>query len=419
MPGTNTAYLITVTNNGPSTVTGATVSDVLPAGTTFVAATNGATYDAGTNTVTFVTGTLATGGSTSFHLTLAIDAGLTGSLANTATVTPPSGVTDPTGGNNSSTDTDTLTPRADLSISKTDGKTSAVPGTDVTYTITVTNSGPSTVVDALVSDPLPAGTRSSAPPAAPPTTPARTRCISPPARWPRAADISFDLTLTIGAGLTGTLSNTATVAPPAGVTDPNTANDSATDTDTLTSEADLSIAKTDGLTSAVPGTNVTYTITVTNNGPSTVTGATVSDVLPLGLIFVSATNGATFDAGTSTVHFTTGTLAPGGTASFQLTVTLAPGLTGHGEQHRNRGASRQRDRPEHEQRQRHRHRHADAPGRPGHHQERRHEHRDPRHEHHVHDHGHEQRAEHGHRCLGQRRTAHWRHLRLGHERRHL
>src|SRR4029078_12995809 len=101
VPGTDVTYLITVTNNGPSTVTGATASDVLPAGTTFVSATGGATYNAGTNTVTFTSGTLASGASTSFQLTLAISPTLTGSLSNTATVTPPAGVTDPNGGDNS------------------------------------------------------------------------------------------------------------------------------------------------------------------------------------------------------------------------------------------------------------------------------------------------------------------------------
>ena len=104
--------------------------------------------------------------------------------------------------------------------------------------------------------------------------------------------------------------------------------DSATDSDSLTTEADLSITKSDASGSAVPGTNVTYAITVTNNGPSTVTGATVSDVLPAGTTFVSATNGATYDAGTNTVTFTTGTLASGGTTSFQLTLAISPTLTG-------------------------------------------------------------------------------------------
>jgi uncharacterized repeat protein (TIGR01451 family) len=36
----------------------------------------------------------------------------------------------------------------------------------------------------------------------------------------------------------------------------------------LTPQGDLSITKTDGVASKVPGTSVTYTITVTNNGPS-------------------------------------------------------------------------------------------------------------------------------------------------------
>jgi uncharacterized repeat protein (TIGR01451 family) len=47
--------------------------------------------------------------------------------------------------------------------------------------------------------------------------------------------------------------------------------------------ADLSITKTDGTTSVVPGTFDTYTIVVSNDGPDTVTGASVSDLLPAGV----------------------------------------------------------------------------------------------------------------------------------------
>ena len=43
---------------------------------------------------------------------------------------------------------------------------------------------------------------------------------------------------------------------------------------------DLAIAKTDGQTSAVPGLAVSYTITVTNNGPDTVTSLFVNDAVP-------------------------------------------------------------------------------------------------------------------------------------------
>ena len=44
-------------------------------------------------------------------------------------------------------------------------------------------------------------------------------------------------------------------------------------------QADLAITKTDGVTTATAGGSVTYTITASNAGPSTATGATVADGL--------------------------------------------------------------------------------------------------------------------------------------------
>src|SRR5207249_471471 len=80
----------------------------------------------------------------------------TGNLVNTATVTAPPGTTDPTPGNEGATDTDTPTPTADLQITKTDGATTYTPGGATTYTIVVTNAGPSFVTGATVADTLPA-----------------------------------------------------------------------------------------------------------------------------------------------------------------------------------------------------------------------------------------------------------------------
>ena len=53
----------------------------------------------------------------------------TGTISNTASVTPPAGVNDPNPGNNTATNTDSLTVKADLKVTVTDGKTAAVPGT--------------------------------------------------------------------------------------------------------------------------------------------------------------------------------------------------------------------------------------------------------------------------------------------------
>ena len=78
---------------------------------------------------------------------------------------------------------------------------------------------------------------------------------------------------TIAPDATGDLVNTATVAAGSGATDTDPANNSATDTDTqATPEVDLAVVKDDGQTTYVPGTPISYTITVTNAGPSTATG---------------------------------------------------------------------------------------------------------------------------------------------------
>ena len=96
--------------------------------------------------------------------------------------------------------------------------------------------------------------------------------------------MTYTVQATIASSASGTLSNTATVTPPDGVTEIDPANASATDTDTLTPQAELEITKTDNLGgssvsnaigTAVPGQGITYTIVVTNAGPSDVTGAAV------------------------------------------------------------------------------------------------------------------------------------------------
>ena len=67
--------------------------------------------------------------------------------------------------------------------------------------------------------------------------------------------------------------------------------------------------------------NFTYTITVTNAGPQTASNVVVTDVLPLGLSFVSATPSQGNCTGTSTITCTLGAIANGGSATIALTVT--------------------------------------------------------------------------------------------------
>jgi hypothetical protein len=67
----------------------------------------------------------------------------TGNLVNTATVTTGTGQTDPTPANNTATDTDTAAPSTDLTITKTDGSPTYTAGASISYSIVVSNAGPS------------------------------------------------------------------------------------------------------------------------------------------------------------------------------------------------------------------------------------------------------------------------------------
>ena len=342
VPGTSNTYTITVSNAGPSTVSAVDLTDSVPAGLlnpVFGTPSSGV-YDPATGIWSGLS--LGSGQSITITLTGTIDPSATGALTNTAHVGPAAGVTDPDLSNNTATDTDTLTPEADLSLSKTDGVTSVVPGTSTTYTIVVRNVGPSGVIGASVSDPLPAGgaggtwafagaTGGGA--VSGPT--GGTGALAATVDLPAGATVTFTFTVDVSATATGTLVNTATVTPPVGVTDTDPANDSATDSDALTPEAALSISKTDGVASVVPGTSVTYTIVVTNDGPSAVTGASVSDALPGGVTaaswtFESATGGGSVTGPSSGVGAlaTTVDLPVDATVTFTFTVQVDPSATG-------------------------------------------------------------------------------------------
>jgi uncharacterized repeat protein (TIGR01451 family) len=116
---------------------------------------------------------------------------------------------------------------------------------------------------------------------------------------------------------------------PAGVTDPNIANNTATDTDTLVAQADLKVTITDGKTKAIAGTKDTYTITVSNAGPSTARGPLISDTFPntfTGLTFTATqTGGASGFASSGSGNISDTVALPSGSNI----VTTLPGQSAH------------------------------------------------------------------------------------------
>ncbi|MFB3904581.1 MAG: GEVED domain-containing protein [Acidobacteriota bacterium] len=289
-PGEEVTYTITVTNAGPEDASGALVTAGFPVelGTpqwTCAASAGSSCTVTGTGNILDTVSILADG-SLTYLVTATLSPATLQAVTATASVNAPPATPDGTLTNNSSTDTDTVGPEADLSITKTDGVTLVAPGSSVTYTILVTNHGPSAAVDSTVTDTFPAG-----------LTDVSWTCVASGGDCTASgtgdiadtADISAGGTLTYTvtgavAATTGTLVNTATVTTGAGYHDPDLANNSATDVDTVPTSGDLMITVDDGQTEITPGTTLTYTIVAGNPaGPSLITGARVTDLFPASL----------------------------------------------------------------------------------------------------------------------------------------
>lgn len=85
--------------------------------------------------------------------------------------------------------------------------------------------------------------------------------------------------------------------------------------------ADLSITKTGSPDPVTVGNNLTYTITITNNGPNTATGVTLTDTLPGSVTFVSSTPSQGFCSGAAVVTCSIGSLANSASATVAIVVT--------------------------------------------------------------------------------------------------
>ena len=159
-------------------------------------------------------------------------------VSNTASVSVPVGVIDTNPANNSATDTDTINLRADLKVTVTDRKTVVIPGQVNTYTIVVTNLGPSDVSGAIVNDTFPrefTGVTFTARATGGATgfTASGSGNINDTVTMPSGSKITYKATGTIDSRATGSISDTASITAPGGVTDPKLTNNNDTDTDTL------------------------------------------------------------------------------------------------------------------------------------------------------------------------------------------
>ncbi len=332
-PGTPISYTLVATNSGPSNAIGALLSDNLPAAISGTSWT--ATYAGGGSGPASGSGNpaavidLPVGATATLVLNGQVSAAASGNLANTGTIAPAPGASDPFMANNNATDTDTPAPVADLAISKTDGSATYTPGNAISYAITATNSGPGDVVGATVADALPgaiSGASWSATYAGGASGPASgSGNLNAAVNIPVGGAASFVLGGTVSPGATGNLANTATITPPPGTSDPVGTNNSATDIDTPLASADISLVKT-GPAASDLGAPLGYALVISNGGPSDADGTTFSDSVPAAITAVgascgNATGGATCGTVSVVGNNVSGSI-PALPASGSVTITI-------------------------------------------------------------------------------------------------
>ena len=285
--GQSLLYSLVVNNPGPTTATGVAVTDVIPdeMQVTSVQSSRGSVSVDG-STVTAELGDMAVG-TVAVVSIFATPTTPTAALTNTAIVG--ASTHDPDPSDNESSITIAVAPSADLNITKMASVHPAYVGEEFMYAVTVNNAGPTTATLVTAADVIPDG-------------------LIINSVYTNIGSVSVDgstVTANLGdmpAGSVGVVSIYVTptttsvalnnVADVASVTfDPNpNNNESSASIAILQRTANLKITKTAQPDPVYEGDNLVYTVTVTNAGPDVATNATVTDALPAGVTFVSATS---------------------------------------------------------------------------------------------------------------------------------
>ncbi|MGI8785710.1 MAG: DUF11 domain-containing protein [Acidobacteriota bacterium] len=339
--GADLTYTLAIRNNGPATATGVVVTDALPPGVSFVSATPvlPATCSFSGGTVTCSFGSVSNGDSKQVQIVVRPTAA--GTLTNTATVTR--NESDPVANNNSSTATTTVNAdSANLSVNKTGPAFCQVAGTacaDVTYTVTISNSGPQPATGVVLTDTLPVDPAGSGATIATlkSATPSQGTCGAVSGgvftctlgTIANGGSATVTVVVDIDATAVGrTATNNSSVA--ATSSDPDTSNNADPHTHSVfPEEIDSDVAVTmAGPNNVAFDTNAIYTATVTNNGPSTATAVTLnSGALPAGATLVSGSwSGGTCSVGGGALNCNLGTMVR--TATRVVTIVLRYSTTG-------------------------------------------------------------------------------------------
>ena len=326
-PGEVLTYTIVISNAGPSFAENVILTDNIPDSITDVefSVDGGGTFFPWTGSLDV--GTLQAGETGTLIIRGTVSDSATGTITNTAIVT--STTPDPNPDNNTSTVTTEVSSAqsADVSVVKTASVNPANPGGPlITYTIVVSNAGPSAAENVILTDNIPASITG------PEFSVNGGGTFNP---WTGSLNLG---TLAAGTSRTilirGTVNTTGTITNIAIVSsttpDPNPNNNTSIVTTVVSPEAsaDISVVKTASPNPVVPGEVLTYTIVVSNAGPSAAENVILTDNIPASITDVefSVNGGGTFNPWTGSLNL--GTLAAGASRTILVRGTVSNTATG-------------------------------------------------------------------------------------------
>ena len=328
--GTSMTYTVLIANGGPSDALDVVVTDTLPAGVTLVdssvVAGTGSCV-AGVCTFPVVpAGTFA-----SVEVQVDVDPFLTSTTTLTNTVDVTSSTPDPDPTTNTDDHVTDVEQLADLSVLKTVSLDPFVPGQPLTYTITVTNNGPSAAMNSTLDDQIPAGltvTNLQSPVGSCSEDGVTISCqfgdVGPGQSFAVEVEAETDPSITT------TVINTAIVDSDTEEATPG--DESSTATTEPLPTADLEVTKTASPDPVVAGETLTYTMQLTNLGVSTARDVELVDALPPTVTYMShtTTSEATcgYEAAVSTVRCSLEALPPGESIDLEVVVTVDPDVAG-------------------------------------------------------------------------------------------
>src|SRR5262249_34624590 len=185
-----------------------------------------------------------------------------------------SATADPNPGNNSASVSIAVGTSADLSITNADSPDPVIAGNNITYTQVLSNPGPSNAANVTFSETIPTNTNFQS--------------FTPPAGWScntipvggtgtltctiaslASGNTTFSPVVQVNAG-TASGTTITDIVTASSSTDTNNANNTATTTTTVATaaQADSAITNIPSASSVTAGSNITYTQTVTDNGPA-------------------------------------------------------------------------------------------------------------------------------------------------------